>query len=1025
MSLTSRQHSGAAQAAIRNGQACLHAGTKAEAVQWFDRAHRIAPKDASVRLLLATALAGIDEARCWHVLRALLNQYPVFREAQIAASAAMLRRGEAAAALASFGTMLAQTAPPDSAGFRQLGAQLAQLGAQPGWLGADSQGHVQLYLVTEANAPRLALLLDDRPLRITLQPQKDGTHRLTLPRSANPPTLLTAMVGDRPLLGSPVDLAALRRVEGFVTFNEAGELQGWATHPADPDSAPQLRLLIDNHARAHFILRAEDETLTTSSEDGPARRRGFTVPANKIPNAGRLRLVGPNGADVLGSPLCPTAEPAAAAAAAVVLRQIWPARPQSSRTASPDAWRPLPAALPAPPSKPRPIPTRAPVDVVIPVYRGVADFRACWDSLQHKRPSRCRIVVVDDATPDPALRDLVQHLAARKALILLHHPRNLGFPAAANTGLRHAASGREKRDVVLLNADTLTPPGWLPRLTAVAYATGDIGSVTPMTNEGTIVSYPHTNSEKNSLPDLAATISQDAQLRAANGKTWEELPTAVGFCMYIRHDCLADVGTFREDAFAQGYGEENDWCLRARRLGWRHVAATGIFVGHIGGRSFGAAKRHLLARNAAVLNRLHPGYDALIADFVARDPLAQARFRADAQAWAGKRAGRRAAILISHADGGGVERFVLQRCATLRASNLRPIVLRPMPQTTSDEAQDAPSTLECQVSEGDAEEYPQALPQLLDFLRAENPETVEIHHLLGHAEQMQALPTALGLPYQVFVHDYALWCPRITLCTKGPRYCGEPLDVAECEACVVDVGRRTGGQQPIGEMRAASAQFLRQATRVVAACEDVASRVTRHFPGVQPRVIPWEDETTLNPSPGQSRPNPAVPPWRVLVVGAIGLDKGYEVLLGCVRDAARRNLPLSFTVVGYTMDDSRLMDSGPIFVTGAFEEDEAISLTRAQAAHYGFVPSIWPETWCYALSTLWCAGLNVAAFAFGAPAQRISRAGRGIVLPVGLAPSRINDALIEAASAAARSAVNPGPQPQKPRALPTRSFSNR
>src|SRR5690349_12225499 len=112
-----------------------------------------------------------------------------------------------------------------------------------------------------------------------------------------------------------------------------------------------------------------------------------------------------------------------------------------------------------------------------------------------------------------------------------------------------------------------------------------------------------------------------------------DIPTGVGFCMFFRHDCLAEAGLLREDAFAQGYGEENDWCLRARRLGWRHVAALDLFVGHVGGCSFGPARRSLTQRNGRVLNHLHPGYDALIDAFVARDPLAVARRRIDEVRW--------------------------------------------------------------------------------------------------------------------------------------------------------------------------------------------------------------------------------------------------------------------------------------------------------------------------------------------------------------------------------------------------------
>ena len=49
--------------------------------------------------------------------------------------------------------------------------------------------------------------------------------------------------------------------------------------------------------------------------------------------------------------------------------------------------------------------------------------------------------------------------------------------------------------------------------------------------------------------------------------------------MYIRRDCLDAVGPFDEAAFGRGYGEENDFCLRASHLGWRHV--TRLIEGYV------------------------------------------------------------------------------------------------------------------------------------------------------------------------------------------------------------------------------------------------------------------------------------------------------------------------------------------------------------------------------------------------------------------------------------------------------------
>src|SRR3712207_8814600 len=46
------------------------------------------------------------------------------------------------------------------------------------------------------------------------------------------------------------------------------------------------------------------------------------------------------------------------------------------------------------------------------------------------------------------------------------------------------------------------------------------------------------------------------------------ISTGNGFCMYIRRDCLDAVGMLDEEAFPRGYGEENDFCMRATRDGW-------------------------------------------------------------------------------------------------------------------------------------------------------------------------------------------------------------------------------------------------------------------------------------------------------------------------------------------------------------------------------------------------------------------------------------------------------------------------
>jgi hypothetical protein len=108
-----------------------------------------------------------------------------------------------------------------------------------------------------------------------------------------------------------------------------------------------------------------------------------------------------------------------------------------------------------------------------------------------------------------------------------------------------------------------------------------------------------------------------------------EIPTAVGFCMYIRRRCVDETGRFDEANFGRGYGEENDFCRRAARKGWRHVAATNVYVHHYAAQSFGPDKEERVARAIETVERLHPGYLRMIHAFIARDPLLPCRRRLD------------------------------------------------------------------------------------------------------------------------------------------------------------------------------------------------------------------------------------------------------------------------------------------------------------------------------------------------------------------------------------------------------------
>jgi GT2 family glycosyltransferase/glycosyltransferase involved in cell wall biosynthesis len=629
---------------------------------------------------------------------------------------------------------------------------------------------------------------------------------------------------------------------------------------------------------------------------------------------------------------------------------------------------------------------RRPVDIVVPVYGELDLTLACLQSVLTDLPAWARLLVIDDASVELSVGAELGKLAASGRITLLTNATNQGFPVTANAGMRRDAT----RDVVLLNSDTLVPPGWLALLRDAAYSAPDIGSATPLSNSATILSYP-SSEQPNDIPDLSETIRLGALARRANLGCLVDIPTAVGFCVYIKRDCLNATGLLREDLFAQGYGEENDFCIRARHLGWRHVAVPSVFVSHAGGASFGLAKEFLIERNLRRLNRLHPGYDSLIHEFKSRDPLAEARRRLDLARWETFRTGKQSVLLVTHDRRGGVQRRVAERAAELRAEGFRPIVIWPAANCNGGDR----GCLLGNGPEGGTPNLrfsvPAELNMLTRVLEADLPVRAEVHHLIGHDHRLLDLFKRLAIPYDVVVHDYSWLCPRINLVGVSKRYCGEP-DILECEACVADAGALNNENTGPGMLRERSGIEMAGASSVVVPSADVAVRVRRHFPMIEPRVVDWEDDRSLPPP--DPAPLAADGVRVVCIVGAIGVEKGYEILLACARDITNRKLDLRFTLVGHSCDDARLMATGNVHIGGTYKEHDAVHLIRQQQAQLAWLPAVWPETWSYTLTQAWQAGLNVLAFDIGTPAERIRRTGRGWLCPLGLAPQALNDRML-------------------------------
>ncbi len=266
-----------------------------------------------------------------------------------------------------------------------------------------------------------------------------------------------------------------------------------------------------------------------------------------------------------------------------------------------------------------------PVDIVIPAYRGVEATRRCLRSVLSAPVRIAReVIVIDDASPDPALSAYLREVEAQGQIRLIAHAQNRGFVASVNEGMRLHAD----RDVVLLNSDTQVAGDWLDRLAACAAREPLAGTLTPFSNNATICSYPRI-CEINRLPDGHTTTTLDRRFAQANAGRSVEIPTAVGFCMFIGRACLGKVGFFDEAAFGRGYGEEVDFCMKARRAGFRNLLCADVFVYHEGEVSFGPGAPGLREAAQKIIDTRYPEFRALVQDFIRDDPPRPFREAAD------------------------------------------------------------------------------------------------------------------------------------------------------------------------------------------------------------------------------------------------------------------------------------------------------------------------------------------------------------------------------------------------------------
>ena len=249
---------------------------------------------------------------------------------------------------------------------------------------------------------------------------------------------------------------------------------------------------------------------------------------------------------------------------------------------------------------------------------------------------------------------------------------------------------------------------------------------------------------------------------------------------------------------------------------------------------------------------------------------------------------------------------------------------------------------------------------------------VHVHHAAEAMDRLGALLTAVGVKYDLSVHDYALVCPRTNLARDG-IYCGEP-ETLGCLACLA--AKPEPRAVDIIWWRERGRALMEGADRVICPSADAADRMQRYAP--KARIVAAPHEASLyRPRGGEAQAATlgADEPLRVVALGVLSENKGGAFLLSCVEAAKTSAARISWTVIGELpspLDLRAKKLSNVLEVTGAYKSADLSRLISSADPHLIFFPQHIPETYSYTLSEAFSAARPILAPRLGAFPERLA-----------------------------------------------------
>lgn len=612
-------------------------------------------------------------------------------------------------------------------------------------------------------------------------------------------------------------------------------------------------------------------------------------------------------------------------------------------------------------------------DVIIPVYNAYDAVNECIKTVINNTDLKeNRLILIDDKSTDERIIPLLNNFKKDnkdKDIVILVNEKNLGFVGTVNKGMKYSDN-----DVLLLNSDTEVPKNWLKNMKKCAYSGEKIATVTALSNNATLASVPK-GLERNEIPKNINFEEYASIVEKCSYCDYPELPTAHGFCMYIRREVLNIVGYFDEETFGKGYGEENDFSFRCLNYGYRNLLCDNVIVYHKESQSFNEKREKLCQEHEKILNQRYPIYESKLKEWCQKFPI---KYIGNNILYSTNLSSKKNILILIHdweTSTGGTTLHVKDILNGLRKDfNFHILSYKDGIYKLYSYFDDNESVIELKsirklsVLPRYNNEYKEMLSNLVEALGITN---IHIHHMINHYFDVVDIIKEYKISASITLHDFYCICPTINMLYEGTTFC-ESLESKNCQNCLALTMKINNNI--LDDWHNDWNRLFSCMQNIITPSEDTKKRINKVYPKINIRVIEHGiDIKKINNDIKLDSNN-----FNVAYVGVLSNHKGLKTFEKIIKETKNSNI--KYHLFGISEDKKLNKNSKNYIYHGKYNRNNIANLLKENNINLVCFFQIWPETYSYTVSEVVSAGVPILTYDIGAGADRIKKYNFGWVL---------------------------------------------